>query len=128
MTSVEIPYSIAAVLPSLAVVDITNEVRREVDGAEIRDGIVFITSAAEPSVVRVNEREAGFFADLEVLLGRLIPLEHDERERLVCMLLGPRSEQVPFVGGRLCLGQWQRILVVGFDESCRYDWTTTLVG
>jgi thiamine phosphate synthase YjbQ (UPF0047 family) len=128
MTSVEIPYSIAAVLPSLAVVDITNEVRHEVEGSEISDGIAFITSGAEPSVVRVNERESGFFADLEVLLGRLVPLEHSERERLLCLLLGPRTEQVPFVEGRLCLGRWQRILVVGFDESCRYDWTTTLVG
>jgi thiamine phosphate synthase YjbQ (UPF0047 family) len=128
VTSVEIPFSIAAVLPSLAVVDITNEVRQEVEASELRDGIAFITSGAEPSVVRVNERESGFFADLEVLLGRLVPLEHDERERLLCMLLGPRTEQVPFVAGHLCLGQWQRILVVGFDESCRYDWTTTLVG
>jgi thiamine phosphate synthase YjbQ (UPF0047 family) len=128
VTSVEIPYSIAAVLPSLAVVDITNEVQREVAAAPMRDGIAFITSGAELSLVRVNEREAGFFADLEVLLGRLVPLDHAEREQLLCLLLGPRSEQVPFDNRRLCLGRWQRILVVGFDEACRYDWTTTLVG
>jgi thiamine phosphate synthase YjbQ (UPF0047 family) len=128
MTSVEIPYSIAAVLPSLAVVDITNEVQREVAGSPVRDGIAFVTSGAEQSLVRVTEREAGFFADLEVLLGRLVPLDQDEREQLLCLLLGPRSEQVPFSDGRLLLGQWQRILVVGFDEACRYDWTTTLVG
>ncbi len=63
-----------------------------------------------------------------MLLGRLVPLEQAEREQLLCLLLGPRSEQVPFSDGRLLLGQWQRILVVGFDEACRYDWTTTLVG
>jgi thiamine phosphate synthase YjbQ (UPF0047 family) len=128
VTSVEIPYSIAAVLPSLAVVDITNEVQREVAAAPMRHGIAFITSGAELSLVRVNEREAGFFADLEVLLGRLVPLDQAEREQLLCLLLGPRSEQVPFNDRRLSLGRWQRILVVGFDEACRYDWTTTLVG
>ena len=32
------------------------------------------------------------------------------------MLLGPRGEQIPFAGGELCLGQWQRILLLGFDR------------
>jgi thiamine phosphate synthase YjbQ (UPF0047 family) len=129
VSSVEIPYSIAAALPSLAVLDITNEVARDVADAHIPDGIVFISSTCEaPCIVRVNERETGFFEDLAALLDRLVPLSTSERERLLCFLLGPRSEQVPFKDGRLCLGTWQRILVIGFDESARYDWHTTIVG
>ena len=128
MSSVEIPYSIAAALPSLSVVDITNEVAHAVADAEPESGIVFITVGEQPAIVRVNEREAGFFEDVEELLARLVPLETSERERLLCFLLGPRSEQVPFVDRRLCLGQWQRILVIAFDDAGRHDWQVTVIG
>jgi thiamine phosphate synthase YjbQ (UPF0047 family) len=58
----------------------------------------------------------------------MIPAEVDERERLVCALLGPRTEQVPFRDGTLCLGQWQRVLLVSFEGACRDRWTLTVVG
>ena len=51
MTSVEIPYSIAAALPSLAVLDITNEIAREVAEAEVSSGIAYISSGSD-SLVR----------------------------------------------------------------------------
>jgi thiamine phosphate synthase YjbQ (UPF0047 family) len=127
MTSVEIPYSIAAALPSLAVLDITNEVAHEVAAAGFGSGIAYVSSGSE-SLVRVNEREGGFFSDLEALLLRLVPEETDGRERLLALLLGPRTEQIPFVDRRLCLGRWQRIMLFSFDESCRSEWTVTLLG
>jgi hypothetical protein len=34
MTSVEVPYSVACVLPSLVVLDVTNEIAHEVSRAE----------------------------------------------------------------------------------------------
>ena len=45
MTSVEIPYSIACALPSLVVLDITNEIGREVRRAGAEDGIAYVTPA-----------------------------------------------------------------------------------
>ncbi|MFL5965322.1 MAG: YjbQ family protein [Gaiellaceae bacterium] len=127
MTSVEIPVSIAAALPNLTVLDITNEVRREIRAAG-GSGIAYVSPNGEPAVVRVQERETGFFADLECLLERLIPLEAIDRTRLVSMLLGPRSEQIPYAQGELCLGHWQRVLLVGFQDRCADEWTITLVG
>jgi thiamine phosphate synthase YjbQ (UPF0047 family) len=127
MTSVEIPYSVACALPSLVVLDITNEIAREVESGESSSGIAFVT-AGDTGLIRVNERESGFFADLEGLLARLVPLDVGGRERLLSLLLGARSEQLPFAGGRLCLGQWQRVLLFGFDERFSADWTVTLVG
>ncbi len=127
MTSVEIPYSIAAALPTLSVIDITNEVQREVARGDAADGIIYVSAAANPWVVRVQERESGFFCDVEEMLGRLVPTETRDRERLLLGLLGPRTEAVPFKERTLCLGRWQRILMVGFNGTPA-DWLCTMVG
>ena len=127
MTSIEIPYSIAAALPSLAVVDVTNEVSRAVGASRCGDGIAYVSSG-ESSLVRIAERESGLFEDLECFLERLVAKDVAERGRMLGFLLGPRTEQIPFSGGELCLGRYQRILVFSFDESCRSDWTLTLLG
>jgi thiamine phosphate synthase YjbQ (UPF0047 family) len=127
MTSVEIPYSIACALPSLVVLDITNEIGRELRRSDAEAGIAYVTAGAD-GLVRVNERESGFFADLEGLLGRLVPLDVPGRERVLSFLLGSRTEQLPFTGGRLCLGRWQRVLLFGFGEEISTEWTLTVVG
>ena len=128
MTTVEVPYSIAAALPSLSVMDITNDVSREVAESDVPSGIVYIHTSSTLSLVRVQERETGFFEDLESLLERVVPGSQRSRERLLGFLLGPRSEQVPFADGALCLGQWQRILLFSLDAQHRPDWTLTLLG
>jgi thiamine phosphate synthase YjbQ (UPF0047 family) len=127
VTSVEIPYSIAAALPSLAVLDITNEVAHDVAAAGHGEGIAYVSSG-EHCLVRIAEREGGLFEDLECFLERLVPKETPERQRMLAFLLGPRTEQIPFSGGELCIGRYQRILIFSFDESCRSDWTLTLLG
>ena len=128
MTSVEIPYSIACALPTLAALDITNEIQHELRGSRRGEGIAYVSPEDGPSLVRVCERESGFFEDVEALLARMIPAEVEEREYLVCALLGPRTEQVPFRDGGLCLGQWQRVLLVSFEGACQDRWTLTVVG
>jgi thiamine phosphate synthase YjbQ (UPF0047 family) len=127
VTSIEIPISIAAALPSLTVLDITNDVKREVADAG-GSGIAYVSPNGDPSLVRVQERESGFFEDLEDMIERLVPVAASERPRLVSMLLGPRTEQIPYVEGRLCLGHYQRIFLVGFDDRCNDEWMLTLVG
>jgi thiamine phosphate synthase YjbQ (UPF0047 family) len=128
VTSVEVPYSIASVLPSLTVLDITNEVRRELRESAYESGIAYVSPLDDVALVRVQERESGFFTDLEDLLTRLVPQEEGERERLLCMLLGPLTEQIPFAGGELCLGRWQRILLLGFERPSQPRWELTLLG
>ena len=127
MTSVEVPYSIASALPSLTVLDITNEVRRELAGSGREHGLAFVAPLDGVALVRVQERESGFFCDLEDLLNRLVPQGQQDRERLLCMLLGPRGEQIPFSGGELCLGRWQRILLVDFQTPDEPRWNLTLL-
>ena len=127
MTSVEVPYSIASALPSLTVLDITNEVRRELASSDRESGIALVAPLDDVALVRVQERESGFFCDLDDLLTRLVPQEERDRGRLLCMLLGPRGEQIPFSGGELCLGRWQRILLVDFQTPDEPRWNLTLL-
>ena len=128
MTSIEVPYSIAAALPTLSVMDITNDVSKSVAQADRMDGIAYISATSSLSLVRVQERETGFFEDLECLLERVVPGDAPARERLVHALLGSRTEQVPFSEGCLCLGQWQRIMLFSLDSELGSDWTLTLLG
>src|SRR2546423_15053040 len=95
MTSVEIPYSIACALPSLTVIDITNDVSHELARNGHSDGIAYISPADETGIVRVNERETGFFEDLEDLLERLVPLGRADREALARFLIGPPTDAIP---------------------------------
>ena len=128
MTSIEVPYSIAAALPTLSVMDITNEVSQRVNRCGYSDGIAYISATHGLSLVRIQERETGFFEDLECLLERVVPSDVQQRERLVHALLGSRTEQVPFSDGSLCLGQWQRVMLFSLDAEHRNDWSLTLVG
>ena len=41
---------------------------------------------------------------------------------------GPRTEQIPVTTGRLCLGQWQRVLLFCFNGNARAEYTLTLLG
>ena len=128
MTSIEVPYSIAAALPTLSVMDITNDVSQSVARSGKDDGIAYVHPQHSLAIVRVQERETGFFSDLECMLERLVPAEASERPRLVSFLMGPRTEQIPYVDGLLCLGLYQRIFLVGFDDRCNDEWMLTLVG
>ena len=128
MTSVEIPSSVAAALPTLSVFDITNDVARSVQASGCDAGLAYVAAASPVAVIRVTERESGFFHDFEAMLARLVPSETAERERLIVALLGSRAEQIPFTDSRLCLGQWQRVLLFGFNGDASADYTLTIVG
>ena len=128
MTSVEIPTSVAAALPALAVFDITNDVSRSVESSAHDAGLAYVVATSPLAVVRVTERESGFFHDFEAMLARLVPSDTVERERLIVALLGSRAEQIPFADSRLCLGQWQRVLLFGFNGDLSADYSLTIVG
>jgi thiamine phosphate synthase YjbQ (UPF0047 family) len=129
MTSIGIPHSVAAALPTLSVFDITNEISRDVSSAVAERGIAYVTAAVPSSIVRVSERESGFFCDIESLIERLLPSGSSaDRRRMLLALLGPRTEQIPFESRRLCLGQWQRVLLFCFEGDARAEYTLTLLG
>jgi len=128
MTSIEVPYSIAAALPTLSVMDITNDVAKAVASSGRTDGIAYVHSVPAATVVRIQERETGFFEDLEILLERVVPGDMPARERVLSALMGPRTEAVPFREGCLCLGTYQRVLLFSLDVEHRAEWNLTVLG
>jgi thiamine phosphate synthase YjbQ (UPF0047 family) len=109
--------------------NLTEQVAEHVLRSQVRNGLAYLTPPPGPFLVRVAESEAGIFEDLSALLQRLVPLGA-RRERSLCLLLGPRGDQVPFRNRRLSLGRWQRVLLLGFgdDSNDCNDCTVTLIG
>ena len=119
MTCVEVPYSIACALPTLTVIDITNEVSQSSSRESGHsDGIAYVSPRRRASaLVRVQERETGFFDDLEELLDPARARRTRASASGCSACCSARAtEQIPFADGDLCLGQWQRILLLGFDR------------
>jgi secondary thiamine-phosphate synthase enzyme len=112
-----------------AIRDLTDGVRSVVRTAEVHTGVATVFVTGSTAAVTTMELEPGGVADLQALLGRLIPAEgryehnvrnHDSNAHahLRAALVGP-SESVPIVGGELVLGTWQQIVLLDFDDRPR---------
>jgi secondary thiamine-phosphate synthase enzyme len=110
-------------------VDITDEVRRLVEEAGVREGQVVAFVRGSTAAVSTMELEPGGVHDLRAMLERLIPNEGDyEHNRLNhdsnshahqrATLVGP-SETIPVLDGRLALGTWQQLVLIDFDDRPR---------
>ncbi len=111
------------------IVDITEEVRREIRGASVENGLVTLFTPSSTSALTTAEYESGVVHDLQVLFDRLVPPSAEYRHNLRWgdgnghaharhALLGP-SLTIPLVEGRLTLGTWQQILFLDFDNRAR---------
>ena len=129
MTSVEIPRSVAAALPTLSVFDITNDVSRAISASGHEAGLAYVAAdVAARSRARDASASRGSSTTSRRCSRGSSPTTSTERERLIVALLGSRTEQIPFVDGRLCLGQWQRVLLFGFNGDASADFALTLLG
>jgi secondary thiamine-phosphate synthase enzyme len=128
----------------LQFIDITEEVRAQVAGTGIRDGIVNIQTLHTTAMVMVNEHEPLLLEDLARALEDLAPrgyrYRHDDfAVRTVnltpnenpnghahCKALFLRSsESLNLVNGEIQLGPWQRIFFVELD--CARDRTLSVI-
>ena len=75
------------------------------------------------------EFEPGAVADLQEVLEAIAPKgrdwrhhlrwgDHNGHSHIRSALLGP-SLSVPFISGELCLGTWQQVVLVDFDDRPR---------
>ncbi len=111
------------------VLDITDEVGRQVRSSGLMDGIVTLFTPSSTSALTTTEYESGVVYDLQQLFDRIAPRGSEYRHNLRWgdgnghshvrhALLGP-SLTIPFVEGRLTLGTWQQIIFVDFDNRAR---------
>lgn len=103
-------------------IDVTERVRATLRMANAGDGVVTLFVPHTTAAITVNENAdpalqrdmLGWFAGL---VPREAPFAHAEGNsdaHIKASLVGP-SVQVPFVGGRMLLGQWQGIYFCEFD-------------
>jgi secondary thiamine-phosphate synthase enzyme len=110
-------------------IDITAEIQRVVDDAEIEEGQATAFVRGSTAAITTMEYEPGGIHDLGAMLDRLIPaagdyehnrLNHDSNSHAHqrASVVGP-SQAVPVVGGRLALGAWQQVVLLDFDDRPR---------
>jgi secondary thiamine-phosphate synthase enzyme len=110
-------------------VNLTADVRKFVKDSKLTDGAVTVFFPGATGAVTTLEFEPGVVHDFAALFNRIIsPTEHYEHNvthpdvnghaHVRAGLLGP-SLVFPFENGELCLGQWQEICFVCFDNRPR---------
>jgi secondary thiamine-phosphate synthase enzyme len=116
-------------------IDITDRVRKVVEESQVCDGFVNVQTRHTTTAILVGEHEPLLIEDLVKTLERLAPCHSDYRHddfavRTVnmcpdeeknghshCKALFLRSSEcLNIVGGRMDLGQWQRIFLIELDR------------
>lgn len=110
-------------------VNLTAEIRRVVGESGIRSGTVTVFVPGATGAVTTLEFEPGVVQDFKNLFNRIIsPNEHYEHNQthpdvnghahVRAGLLGP-SLVIPLEDGKLCLGKWQEVAFLCFDNRPR---------
>lgn len=110
-------------------VDLTAQLVDGLRKSGLTDGVATLFVGGSTGGITTIEFEPGAVADLQEVLEALAPQGRDWRHHLKwgdhnghshvrSALLGP-SLSVPFVGGELCLGTWQQVVLVDFDDCPR---------
>ncbi len=111
------------------VLDVTAHAQKAIDNSGLRDGLCTVFIAHSTCAVTTIEHEPGCVADLNRVLEHIAPQddpwEHNDRNadtnghsHARAALMGP-SVTVPFAGGELLVGTWQKVVCVDFDDRPR---------
>jgi secondary thiamine-phosphate synthase enzyme len=111
------------------IVDLSREVRSNLEHTGIKNGITVVHVPGSTGAVTTIEYEPGVVRDLEQAIERMAPrdmhYDHDAawgdgngHSHVRAALCGP-SLTVPVVDGALCLGTWQQIVLLDFDNRPR---------
>ena len=111
------------------VIDITAKVREYLEKEKIQNGLATLFVSGSTAALTTIEHEPGLIQDLKEFVERYIPSDrryhHDDRwgddngfSHVRASLFGP-SLAIPLENGRLCLGTWQQIVLLDFDNRAR---------
>lgn len=109
--------------------DITAEVEAAVRESSAQNGLVTIMVPGSTAAVTTIEFESGAVSDLKEALERLAPTNIEYAHNLrwgdgngfshVRAALMRPSLSVPIIDGKLCLGTWQQLILLDFDNRPR---------
>jgi len=110
-------------------IDLTDELAEGLSRSGLTDGVATLFVPGSTGGITTIEFEPGAVSDLQDVLEAIAPQGRDWRHHLRwgdanghshvrSALVGP-SLSVPFVGGQLCLGTWQQVVLVDFDDRPR---------
>jgi len=110
-------------------VDLTGQLADGLGRSGLTDGVATLFVGGSTGGITTIEFEPGAVADLQEVFEAIAPKGRDWRHHLKwgdrnghshvrSALLGP-SLSVPFIGGELCLGTWQQVVLVDFDDCPR---------
>jgi len=111
------------------IIDITQKVSKCVENSGLKDGVATVFVSGSTGGLTTIEYEPGLLEDLpcafEVIAPRDGEYQHNLRwhdgngfSHVRAALLGP-SLSVPFTNKKLCLGTWQQIAFIDFDNRAR---------
>lgn len=111
------------------VIDITNKVKEQISQENMRSGLASLFVNGSTAALTTIEYEPGLIQDLKEFVEKHIPsnrrYHHDDRwnddngfSHLRASLFGP-SLTIPVENGRLCLGTWQQVILLDFDNRPR---------
>lgn len=111
------------------IIDITEKVQKEIEKSKINNGSATIFVVGSTAGITTVEYEPGLEKDLKEFFEKIIPSNekyhhhetwHDDNghSHVRASLLKP-DIIVPFVDGKLTLGQWQQIVLIDFDTRPR---------
>lgn len=122
------------------IIDITDQVEAFTKENKVKNGLVTVFTKHTTTALKINEVEAGFFADFKDFCQKLVPADGDYRHNdlenrcpsTICqvheeclnghshilqMFVGTASETIPLQNGQMQLGTWQRILLIELDSA-----------
>ncbi len=111
------------------VVDITGELRDNLALCGVTEGTLVVFVPGSTGALTTIEFEPGAVADLKAALDRSVPhdIHYDHNaawgdgngySHVRAALVGP-SVSIPVVDGALCLGTWQQVVLLDFDNKPR---------
>ena len=111
------------------IIDITARIHEAIEKEQIHDGLITAFVSGSAAALTTIEYESGLIQDLKESVERLIPSDrryhHDDRwgddngfSHLRAALFGP-SIALPVQNGKVCLGTWQQVILLHFDNRPR---------
>ena len=121
----------------MELVDITEEVRREVERSGVGEGLVNVYTRHTTASIVINEDEEGLLKDFLASLQRIVPddiynylhnrIDNNASSHIRSLILSP-GVCIPITAGGPWLGTWQSIFFLELDGPRRRSFAITILG